>query len=176
MEYILTPLMQTLQVQASGTQFETQSDALQNNQVCCLCKETKPVLAITEEDVCSYCRYCIKNDVYCVDCYSNRMKYDICLVCRKLFDYKRTLPKDIALKLKHPDYNYNKCTMCDIRSDNLIMYQPTTHFCTACLTFRDEKRYICIYCYETYKDKYAPCFYCLEIIYSNPEKILYKNI
>ena len=175
MECIVTQLMKAIQ---SESEFkpEHKLEHKSHPQICKGCKKAESILTITEEDVCIYCQYHTKHDHYCLKCYSTRMKYDVCMVCRKLFEYKRTLPKEIALKLKHPDDHYNKCNTCGIKSDDLVMYYPTTHFCTACLTFRDHKRYMCKYCYISYKEKYINCFYCLEIIYTNPEKIQYKQI
>ena len=171
MAYILTPFIRALRSDfESESESESESENASPTQICKRCEKNEVAITVTHEDMCTYCQFYIPKKQYCLECYLKQKKYDVCMVCRKLFEYKRILPKEIALKLKHPDDHYHKCNTCGIKSDDLVMYYPTTHFCTACLTFRDHKRYMCKYCYVTYKEKYTNCFYCLEIIYTNPEK------
>ena len=101
------------------------------------------------------------------------MKYDVCIICKAVFDCNRTLPTSIQLKLNHPEININKCSMCNFRSDD-VMYQISDHFCKRCLKFRDKKRYMCSLCYNMHRNRHIPCFYCLDTIDINPDKSQYK--
>lgn len=142
---------------------------------CTKCGTPDDLLTITEEDLCTHCQFEYKIEYYCVSCYKMKMYKRICFNCRSFYHCKRKLPMKLKLHIENPDEMQNRCNMCNLLPHS-VFYRPSDLFCTPCIKNNNDARYVCNYCFETYKDKYAPCFYCMDICFANPDKIQYKKI
>ena len=135
---------------------------------CKLCNETENIITLTEEDLCPPCQEIGELDDFCPECYKKRIKFKVCILCCKLFRKVRDLPATIELKLQHPDNIRTKCSICNVKTDD-VMYRTTDKFCVSCLALQKEKyRYMCDFCYHIYAEKYGSCFYCHDVIFANP--------